>query len=71
MAAPEPNVILQGGPSSVSEEERLRHVDDTAAKVRLLSGNRWEHFDPTTRIIRQNGRDLLVFVWSRHTYVAE
>ncbi|WP_019074861.1 DUF5988 family protein [Streptomyces hokutonensis] len=71
MTAPEPNAILTGGPSSVPEEERLRYVADTGTKIRLLSGNRWEHFDPTTRVIRHHGRDLLVFVWSRHTYIAE
>jgi [acyl-carrier-protein] S-malonyltransferase len=46
-------------------------VPDTGRKFHLLNGNRWEHFEPTARRVREQGRELVVFMWSRHTYVAE
>ncbi|MEU5698710.1 DUF5988 family protein [Streptomyces aurantiacus] len=71
MVTHEPNAILTGGPGFLPETERLRYVPDIGSKFRLLNGNRWEHFEPTAKLIRRQGRDLVVFIWSRHTYVAE
>lgn len=65
------NVILQGGPSSLGPQERVRHVDDLTQKIKVLVGNRYEHFEPTQEIDRSLGRDLVVYVWKECTYVAE
>lgn len=71
MVTQEPNALLTGGPGFLPDTERLRYVPDTARKFRLLNGNRWEHFEPTPRRVRKQGREVVVFIWSRHTYVAE
>jgi hypothetical protein len=65
------NVILHGGPQSLSIRERVRHVENTSEKVKLLLGNHYEHFEPTAETERRLGRDLLVYVWTGCTYVAE
>jgi len=67
----EVNVILHGGPRSLSPDERVRHVEDTAEKVKLLRGNHYEHFEPTAETERYLGRDLLIYAWTGCTYVAE
>ncbi|MHC5904242.1 DUF5988 family protein [Streptomyces sp. S6] len=71
MVTQEPNALLTGGPGFLPDGERRRYVPDTGRKFRLLNGNRWEHFEPTARRVREQGRELVVFMWSRHTYVAE
>lgn len=67
----EVNVILHGGPQSLSADERVRHVENTAEKVKLLQGNHYEHFEPTEETERRRGRDLLIYEWTGCTYVAE
>ncbi|HEX6526490.1 MAG TPA: DUF5988 family protein [Streptosporangiaceae bacterium] len=65
----EANVVLRGGPPSLHGCER--YVANTDDKLKLLQGNCYEHFAPTTGIERRSGRDLRVFVWMARTYVAE
>lgn len=67
----EANVVLHGGPSSLSPRERVRHVENTSEKVKLLLGNHYEHFEPTAKAERRRGRDLRIYVWAGCTYVAE
>lgn len=56
MTVQSPNVILRGGP---------------AVKVKLLKGNRYEHFEPTDGTVLEDELELLVYDWSGDTYVAE
>ena len=66
------SVVLRGGPSSeLPEDERVRYVTDTSAPLKLLRGNRYEHFEPSAEKVRHGDRELQVFVWAGHTYVAE
>jgi hypothetical protein len=68
---PEPNVMLRGGPSSLGPHERICHIENTAEKVKLRRGNRYEHFEPTAEIEQHLGRKLHIYVWTCCTYVAE
>lgn len=70
-SSPEVNIVLHGGPSSLSSHERIRHVENTDEKVKLLLGNHYEHFEPTEKAERRLGRDLRIYVWAGCTYVAE
>lgn len=65
------NVVLRGGPPSLSLRERMRFVRSTDDKLKLFQGNRYDHFEPTGELERHLGRDLHVFVWTGSTYVAE
>ncbi|MBM4791807.1 hypothetical protein HXP44_07000 [Streptomyces sioyaensis] len=68
----EMNALLRGGPTTyVAEEERVRYVPDMTSPLKLLCGNRYEHFEPTAERVRQDGHTLRVFVWTGCTYVAE
>ncbi|MFD7559529.1 MULTISPECIES: DUF5988 family protein [unclassified Streptomyces] len=73
MTTQSPNVVLSGGPATLElkPEERVRYVEDTNSKVKLLVGNRYEHFEPTDGTITEEELELLVFAWSGYTYVAE
>jgi len=66
-----PNAILHGGPSSLGAHERIRHTEDLTDKIKVLAGNRYEHFEPTPEVDRSLGQDLVVYVWKECTYVAE
>lgn len=65
------NIILRGGPSSLTQDERELHVNDTREKIKMLLGNRYEHFEPTQETERRSGRDLVIYAWTGRTYVAE
>lgn len=72
MNAVEPNVILRGGVSPyLTDNQRIRYVEDTDDKLKLLRGNRYEHFEPTTESEIHNGTELRVFVWVGGTKLAE
>ncbi|MFE7619920.1 DUF5988 family protein [Streptomyces sp. NPDC057496] len=67
-----PNIILTGGPTFlIHEKDRVRYVADRNSKVKVLSGNRYEHFEPTDETVVEDDRELQVFAWSGCTYVAE
>ncbi|MER5500804.1 MULTISPECIES: DUF5988 family protein [unclassified Streptomyces] len=67
-----PNVILTGGPTFlIHEKDRVRYVADRDSKVKVLSGNRYEHFEPTDETVVADDQELQVFAWSGCTYVAE
>ncbi|MEU3228436.1 DUF5988 family protein [Streptomyces sp. NPDC006976] len=73
MTTQPPNVILSGGPATLELkfEDRIRYVEDTTSKVKLLKGNRYEHFEPTSAMTTEKELELLVYAWSGYTYVAE
>jgi Family of unknown function (DUF5988) len=67
-----PNVILDGGPSdALPDGERIRYVAGGAARVKLLRGNRYEHYEKSTRTLPHENGTLQVFVWTGSTYIAE
>ncbi|MFD9606600.1 DUF5988 family protein [Streptomyces sp. NPDC056708] len=68
----EPNVILRGGPSTyLSEEQRICYVEQLDEKLKLLRGNRYEHFEPTAGSELHDGVPLRVFTWVGATQLAE
>jgi hypothetical protein len=66
-----PNALLRGGPPHHGGAARTRHVADQGAVLKVLSGNRYDHFEPTSETALHDGRELRVFTWVRSTYVAE
>lgn len=66
-----PNAVLRDGPSSLPLAERIRYVENLEDEVKLLSGNHYDHFEPTSHVEKFSGRDLRVFVWTGFTCVAE
>lgn len=67
-----PNAILTGGPSTCFEgKARIWRAARLDAVVKLLNGNRYEHFAPTSETVFVEGRRLQIFVWSGYTKVAE
>ncbi|WP_234320397.1 DUF5988 family protein [Streptomyces sp. SBT349] len=68
-----PNVFLSGGSrAAIADEERLCYLPDLdVAKVSVLRGNCYEHFEASSETTLVDGRELRVFVWTRRTYVAE
>lgn len=72
MSVREVNAMLRGGPAvGISDGERIRYVPESEYAVKLLRGNRYEHFESTSETVRVRGQNLRVFVWTRNTYVAE
>ncbi|GGX36278.1 DUF5988 family protein [Streptomyces lomondensis] len=68
----EPNVILRGGASPyLTDDQRIRYVEDTDDNLKLLRGNRYEHFEPTAESETHDGMQLRVFVWLGVTKLAE
>ncbi|AVV46596.1 DUF5988 family protein [Streptomyces sp. ID05-04B] len=69
----QPNAILKGGPAfQLTDEDRIRYIADTTTKIKLLKGNRYEHFEPThTTITHNNDQQLHVYTWTGYTCVAE
>lgn len=68
----EPNALLRGGPADeLADRETICQVSDTAAAVKLLRGNRYAHYEPTTEFVTRDDHRLRVFLWSRFTYIAE
>lgn len=68
-----PNVFLSGGVSPyIGDQDRLRYLPDASVNaVKVLFGNRYEHFEANAETTVVGDRELRVFVWTRCTYVAE
>lgn len=68
-----PNVFLSGGSCPyIDDADRLRYVPDPAVdRVKVLSGNRYEHFEANAETTVIEDQEVRVFVWTRCTYVAE
>jgi hypothetical protein len=72
MSTVEPNVILRGGSSpDLVDERRPWYVEDPHNRLKLLRGNRYEHFEPTTERETHEGKELRVFIWVGDTKLAE
>ena len=68
----QPNVILTGGPEPFFESTgRIRFTERLDSAVKLLNGNRYEHFAPTPETVFVDGRRLHIFSWTGSTKVAE
>ncbi|MFB6887847.1 DUF5988 family protein [Kitasatospora sp. NPDC056327] len=70
MTEPKAKILLEGGAAG-SEFARLRAVDPGENVVKVLTGNRYEHFRRTGRTAEHEGVPLDVFEWSGNTFVAE
>ncbi len=67
-----PNAILHGGPSEyLPDDRRLRHVAEPQDVLKVLCGNRYEHFRRSARTVRHESLELRVFAWTGFTYLAE
>jgi Family of unknown function (DUF5988) len=72
MSTGKPNAILRGGPAiRFADEQKVLHVLDPEATVKLSMGNCHEHFRPTGETVAQGEWELRVFEWQGSTYVAE
>lgn len=71
MSVVEPNAVLRGGPSTLPEDQRVRHVTEPEQTLKLLRGNRYEHFAPTPERETRDGASLRVYVWEGATKLAE
>lgn len=69
--ATRPNAILEGGPSLLPTEERLRFVADQQASLKLPRGNRYEHFRRSPDTVQHELGVLQVYTWTGSTFVAE
>jgi hypothetical protein len=65
------NVILRGGPASLSAAERIRYVANCEERFKLPRGNHYDHFDPASVTEWHDNVELKVFEWVGCTYVAE
>ncbi|AXK32415.1 hypothetical protein DVA86_06875 [Streptomyces armeniacus] len=66
-----PNALLTGGPSALERAQRLLHVADLNDRVKILMGNRYEHFAPTGKTVDTEQGKVHVFEWSYRTRIAE
>ncbi|MET7467472.1 DUF5988 family protein [Micromonospora sp. NPDC005686] len=67
-----PNTILLGCPTAnFPETAQIRSTADSEQIVKVLNGNRYEHFRRTPEVIQHRLGDLSVFTWTGSTYVAE
>jgi hypothetical protein len=71
MAATPPNAVLRGGPEYLSDSDRVRHIENLEMELKLLVGNRYEHFVPTGEEVAAGRRRLRVFEWTNRTFIAE
>ena len=72
MTANPPNAILRGGPDHrLTDAGRIRYAESTTTPVKVLVGECYEHFEPTSEFAEHDGRRLRVFSWSHRTFVAE
>jgi hypothetical protein len=64
-------VLLEGGPESLPESERVHEVTNLSDRVRLPKGNGYEHFAYSGGSQYVNGATLPVFQWYQRTRIAE
>ncbi|GAA1387727.1 hypothetical protein GCM10009639_13130 [Kitasatospora putterlickiae] len=70
MTNPKANILLEGGAAG-SDFARVREVLAGESVVKVLAGNRYEHFRRTGRTTLHEGVPLEIFEWSGNTFVAE
>ncbi len=64
-------VLLEGGPSGLSECDRVRVVDTLLDRIKLMLGNGYEHFAYSGESRDLDGARLPVFRWCYRTKIAE
>lgn len=64
-------VLLEGGPPTLSETDRVHEVAALNERVRLPRGNGYEHFAYTGGTRDLNGLTMPVFHWCHQTKIAE
>lgn len=64
-------VWLTGGPSTMTEEDRIQEVPNLTDKVKVLRGNAHEHFMHTGQSRELHGTVFPVFGWCDRTKLAE
>ncbi|GAB3449313.1 DUF5988 family protein [Actinophytocola sediminis] len=64
-------VLLEGGPVSLPEANRVYEVTDLSDRVRLVRGNGYEHFEYSGGDREVDGTTMPVFRWFQQTKIAE
>jgi Family of unknown function (DUF5988) len=64
-------VYLVGGPSGLSDADRIREVDTLGNSIKVFRGNGYDHFTYSGESRDLNGAQLPVFQWSYQTKIAE
>jgi Family of unknown function (DUF5988) len=67
---PHVKAVLVGGPDWLGPELRVVDIEASVSQIKMLSGNRYEHFHRVPEAGSQE-QDARVFEWSHCTYVAE
>jgi hypothetical protein len=65
------DILLDGGPESLSLSDRKRRVSAGESKVKILRGNCTEHFCQTAETTYVDQCEFQIYRWSHRTYVAE
>jgi hypothetical protein len=63
-------VKLTGGPEGTPPTWEVGSLEDEG-KIRILFGNRYEHFEYAHCSVQIDGRMMPVYQWSYRTYIAE
>jgi Family of unknown function (DUF5988) len=64
-------VLLVGGPTGLTEAERIREVETLLDEIKLSRGNGYEHFTYSGESRDLDGSRLPVFRWWYQTKIAE
>ncbi|MEV7965876.1 DUF5988 family protein [Sphaerisporangium sp. NPDC088356] len=64
-------VVLVGGPSYLSTDQRIQRVTTIAETLKLPVGGGYEHFTHQGETTEVDGVDFPVFRWFMHTAIAE
>jgi hypothetical protein len=64
-------VLLVGGPSGLSEADRIQEVETLVNNVKVFRGNGYDHFTYSGESRDLNGIRLPVFQWCYQTKMAE
>ncbi|WP_331745989.1 DUF5988 family protein [Streptomyces sp. NBC_00872] len=63
-------VMLTEGPEGTPESWDVKSLE-SEPRVRILLGNRYEHFEFAHCYTKSGGESLPVYRWSYRTYIAE
>jgi hypothetical protein len=64
-------VLLEGGPTTLSESDRVHEVTGLPDRIRLPKGNGYEHFAYSGGSRNLNGASFAVYEWCHQTKIAE
>lgn len=63
-------VKLTGGPEGTPSTWEVESLE-SERKIRILCGNRYEHFEYAHYSVRSGTEEIPVYQWSYRTYIAE